>query len=454
LSAFSLRNTRLARGEHGQAIVLIALFLLVLLMGAGLAVDAGQLYSAKRTMQEAADAAAFAGGVVIYQGGTKGTDQTCGTNGTNVNSDAYKEAVRDATRNGFTDGVNNTTVTVNNPPLSGTFCGNSKYVEVIIVQQVRTTLVPAESVLNPVRARGVGGADPGKSPFAVVLLKTTGPCLSMGGAGNFTVPNPDADTGGMIQANCSGTSMQLNGGSLIDPLGVRTVGTVNNPAKVNPPSGQPLTQNASLQPDPFAGFPKPPCCGGLPTFTNYNVPGGYCSAPTVLTPGVYVGGITNSQNCDVILGSGVFILKGGGFNQNASSGNIITQGGSQALGAMIFNTHSNYPGAIGGGSCGSIQAQSGGGFNTWAMGSGLYAGMAVYQDAACTNAIAVVSNGSYFFHGTLYAPSALLDLQSQSSLTLDSQLVVSAINFQSTGDLTVNYHKSLSAQQGLPTLVE
>src|SRR5919197_4991852 len=77
----------LTRDAHGQAIVLVALVFMVLLFAVGLAVDAGQLYSAKRTQQEAADSAAFAGAVVLYQGG----------NATQVRDAAYA----DATRNGF-----------------------------------------------------------------------------------------------------------------------------------------------------------------------------------------------------------------------------------------------------------------------------------------------------------------------------------------------------------------
>ena len=69
---------------------------MALLFAVGLAIDAGQLYSAKRTIQEAADSAAFAGAVVLYQGGTSGQ--------------AIQAAKDDATRNGFTHNVANTTV--------------------------------------------------------------------------------------------------------------------------------------------------------------------------------------------------------------------------------------------------------------------------------------------------------------------------------------------------------
>jgi len=60
----------LSDGEGGQAVVLFAILMLALLFMVGLAIDAGQLYSNKRTEQEAADAAAFAGAVILYQGGS------------------------------------------------------------------------------------------------------------------------------------------------------------------------------------------------------------------------------------------------------------------------------------------------------------------------------------------------------------------------------------------------
>ena len=416
-------------GEGGQAIVMLAISLMAMLFVVGLAIDSGQLFIAKRTMQEAADAAAFAGATVIYQ--VPGTDP--------------RSAVRnDGTLNGYTDGTNQTVVTVNWPPQSGAYINNNKYVEVIIVQQVKTSLVPAEAAFNPVRSRSVAGADPVKSPFAIIALKAAGPCITMSGTGNINV-NTTAPYGGFVQANCTGNSISISGsGDIVDSVGTRAVGTVSNPGGITGP----LTQNASKQPDPFVSFPRP-VVTGLPTFNNFTVPASACNVNTPLTPGVYTGGITNTQNCSVYLGNGPFILKGGGLNQNSSSGVITTV----PAGAMIFNTNSNYPAA--GGTCGSIQAQSGGGFDVYAMTTGTYQGMALYQDAACAaNMIAVQSNGAYDFHGTVYAPTAVIDLQSQSSMTLHAQLVCSSINFQSSGNLNIVYDANSAANSGLPTIVE
>jgi Flp pilus assembly protein TadG len=424
-------------GQGGQAIALVALVLMAMLFMVGLAIDAGQLFVAKRTQQEAADAAAFAGAVQLYLGGTQ--------------ADARIAAIADATINGYTDGANLTTVRVNSPPTEGNFIGNNSGVEVIIVRQVKTMLVPAQSALSAVRARSMAMAAPFASQFAVVALEPgAGPCITVSNTGGIIVPN-GTNLGGAIQANCTGTSIDLSGfGGITDALGTNSVGSVTNPSRVLPAGS--LVTPAPIQRDPFAGFPNPPATTVIST-SQYPIPASACNPATPLQPGVYVGGIVNTQNCPTVyLATGVYILKGGGFYQAASTNTITNVPGG---GAMLFNTHSNYAGVPG--TCGEIRADSGGKFDIVAMTpaqSLQYAGMALYQDGACANPIVIQSNGALNLHGTLYAPSALLDIQAQSSGTIDAQLVVRAISLSSSGNLTVNYRPNSSAQTTLPAIVE
>ncbi|HEY8757254.1 MAG TPA: pilus assembly protein TadG-related protein, partial [Candidatus Limnocylindria bacterium] len=180
----------------GQAIVMVAIVFMTLMFAVGLALDAGQLFSAKRTQQEAADAGAFAGAVVLYQGGTV--------------LQATQAAINDAAKNGFVDGVNSTSVTVNGAtvassmaPTSGAFAGESpvKHVEVVIVRQVKTTLVPAEAAFNPVRARGVAGAEPLNNGYALIAL--TAACTD---DALYVSPNVNVHlTGGGILVNSCST---------------------------------------------------------------------------------------------------------------------------------------------------------------------------------------------------------------------------------------------------------
>ncbi len=65
--------------QSGQAIVLVALTMLGMLMAVGLAIDAGHLYSTRRTMQEAVDAGAYGGAVVLSQQGSQAAARTAAT---------------------------------------------------------------------------------------------------------------------------------------------------------------------------------------------------------------------------------------------------------------------------------------------------------------------------------------------------------------------------------------
>jgi hypothetical protein len=269
-------------GQGGQAVVLVGLSLMAMLFAVGLAIDAGQLFVAKRTMQEAADAASFAGSIQLYLGGTQ--------------AQARAAAVADAALNGFTDGQNGVVITINAPPTSGAYLNDPLSIEVIIVQQVKTSLVPAEAAFNPVRARSVAQSAPFQSGFAIVSLHSgAGPCISVTSTGGITVPKASGPParGGAIQANCTGTAVNLSGtGGINDPLGLYSVGTVTNSGRV---TGN-IIQPAPKQRDPFAGFPQPPAPTPYVSNSQLSVPSSACNPATPLQPGVYNGGIVNNQN--------------------------------------------------------------------------------------------------------------------------------------------------------------
>jgi hypothetical protein len=113
-----MRNLRQLADESGQAIVIVALCMVVLTAFVGIAVDVGYLRYEKRRLQKAADAAALAGALEV---------RVCGTQ---TNCKAMKEAAASAlSENGFSgitaDGVlqqkctppstSTLTLTINNP---------------------------------------------------------------------------------------------------------------------------------------------------------------------------------------------------------------------------------------------------------------------------------------------------------------------------------------------------
>jgi hypothetical protein len=422
--------------EGGQAVVLIAIVFLALMMAIGLAVDAGQLYTARRTMQEAADAAAYAGAVVRYQQGSVAT--------------ARAAAINDATLNGYTNGVGGYTVTVNAPPTSGLYSGDDRYVEVIISGSVRTALVPAQSAFSFVRVRGTAGAEPLNNQYAIMALDRG----NVPGALNAS-PNADVHlTGGGILVNSSSstaaTSSQCTASRFTVQLPYGT-DVHGNASGCFPATGDGLDVLQPQQADPFAGFPKPSPTG----MTVYN------SASGTIDPGVYNNTIGGAGNTLITMNPGIYILKNG-INASGNADLI-----SNAGGVFIFNTHTNYPGPFRAGTdtCGplnlsgnaatDISAMTPAYVNTLPPGAleRTYVNFLVYQDPACTDAMTIAGNGSFVGTGTIYVPNAAFVFNGNNATLTGSQLVAKTVDIQN-GNITIDFNAGNTAQPILPRLSE
>ena len=135
------------RARDGGAIAVVAALALVVLIGMGaLVVDGGYLAMRRRAMQGVADAAALAGGYSLPTSAT-----------------AISQARANATANGYTNGSNGVTVTVNSP-----YSSDSRRVEVIVQMNVSTFLGSALKIsTGVVRGRAVAKLDaPPETIFA------------------------------------------------------------------------------------------------------------------------------------------------------------------------------------------------------------------------------------------------------------------------------------------------
>jgi hypothetical protein len=412
--------------EAGQAIILFAIIMLALLFAVGLAIDAGQLYSAKRTEQEAADAAAFAGAVVLYQNGT--------------GAQAVQAAKDDAQTNGYVNGVNLTTVVVNWPPQSGTYVGNVKHVEVIITRQVKTSLVPAEAVFNPVRARGVAGAEPLNNAYAIMALNR----------GNipdaFLTNNNNAHvalTGGGILVNSTASGAAENNTNDISILPVGTYSVdVRGTATGTWPMSITVNQGHIQEPDPFAGWDRPnPAVLGLPTCNSLAA----CrDVNGHQMPGVYTVNLGGTGTLE--LNPGIYVLKNG----MDTAGNADINGS----GVLIFNTYNTYPLKPGvNPNCGHIDLSGNASTNLSAMTTGFWKNMLIYQDAACDDEMKIRGNGSFTGTGSIYIPSAAFTFDGQNATLIGSQLVASTVDLQE-GNITINFNPVNTSQPILPRLAE
>jgi hypothetical protein len=427
-------------GEEGQAVVLFAIMMLALLFAVGLAIDAGQLYSAKRTEQEAADAAAFAGAVVLYQQGT--------------GAQAIAAARSDALTNGYVSGggcalstpgvcydaATLTSVTVYWPPISGSYIGNIKHVEVEITRQVKTALVPAQAAFNPVRARGVAGSEPLNNGYAIMALDRGNTCDAF-----ETSSNGDLHlTGGGILVNSSCSSAASNDQNTASrftiqspyPLDVNG-GATGHWADI----GIPVNPGHNQIPDPFAGFPKP-AVTGLPTCNSLAA----CQDGTgKQNPGVYT--VNLGGNGDLTLNPGIYILKGGGMD---TGGNADVSG----TGVFLYNTYSTYPAAPGASpNCSTINLQGNSQMVLSAQTTGTWANLLVYQDPACSVEMKIGGNGTFNGTGSIYIPSAHFRFDGNPSTLNGSQLIARTVDIQN-GNITINYNPVTTAQPILPRLAE
>jgi hypothetical protein len=413
--------------DGGQMIVMVALTFLTLLFFVGLGIDVGQLYSSKRQEQEAADAAAFAGAVVFYQNGTA--------------AEARAAAIADATLNGFTDGVNGVTVTVNSPPTSGLYNADPKHVEVIIVRQVRTSMVPAQSILNPVTARGVAGAESFNNGYAIMSLDSS--CT----AGAITVSsneNIHVSGGGIVVNSCSASAVSgFSSGqdfTVASPYALNVVGgTTGNTF----PGGVAVNTGAAVVADPFAGYPKP-STAGLPV----NPATGYGGTSF---QGVYTGTLSGTALC-----GGIYILKGGGMagdiTQDTNVLHIDPNTGLPCSGlSFIFNTMSNYPAA--GGTCSQIGQNGNHPITLRPLSSGPYKNMQIYQDAACAVDLQIGGNQTLDAGGTIYIPSATIHMNGNPATIVGGQLIAKRLDIQN-GNLNIAFSAANSAQPVLPRLAE
>ncbi len=413
---------RLARGEGGQAVVFIAIVMLAMIMMAGLAIDAGQLFVARRTMQEAGDAAAYAAAVTIYQGGTQ--------------AQAASAAVADAQRNGYVNGVGGFTVTVNAPPASGPYANNNNYVEVLIQGGVQTSLVPGGN-LTTVKVRGVAGAAPLNNGYAIMALDrgNTPNAVQVASTGHVTV------SGAGILVNSTSTSaanLQLGGTVSVTPSTQPAPYVAGNVAGTwpNPQTSKPQ------QPDPFAGYPKP-STSGLPVCNTL------ASCQDVMghqTSGIYTVSLSGAGGTTITLNSGIYILKAG-VNATGNSDFVSAAGG-----VFIFNTVMNYPTDTLGG-CGAVILAGTNVTTLSAMTTGTYKGLLFYQDTSCTASMTISGNGTLNATGTIYLPNAAITLNGNNATLTGSQIVAKTVNVGS-GTVTISFDAATTAQPTLPRLSE
>jgi Flp pilus assembly protein TadG len=304
------------RRRSGQILVLASIGMVVLLGFSALAVDVGLLYSARRRMQTAADAAAIAGASALRDG-----------------QDYTKAADDVSSFNGFTNLQNNVTVTISEPTLPSPYPSNVTYVEVDIAQSVPTYFlrVLGYKSMN-VGARAVSGAVAG--PTCIYALDPTG-SSTFSLTGNSSVTSQC----GVIDDSTSSSGLSLTGNITLKATSIGVVGSSFSKSGNITISPQPVVNLAALT-DPLSGRAKSiaPSVGtctqqsGTAGSKSYSGNIGTLTVPA----GVYNGGISISGNIgSVTFSAGDY---GNNVNFNGNGGNLVFNPGQYQNGGSITLT--------------------------------------------------------------------------------------------------------------------
>jgi Putative Flp pilus-assembly TadE/G-like len=382
------------KSEAGQALLLMALSMIVLCGFAGLGIDMGYLRYMKRQMQAATDSAALAGAAEVGYG------------------DVTSAADADASTNGFTNGVNGTTITVNNPPTSGPNQGNSLYVEVLLSQPQPTffmKLLGVKSEMATTRSVAYSGIS-GACIYALDPSQSS--AFSVNGNSNLT-----AQCGILDNSNNSTAALVQNGGGCLSAKYIGVVGQFKNNSSCLP-SPTPVSGIAAFS-DPLA-YLQPPTVGPC-DYTSTSITGG----TTTIYPGVYCSGLSISGgSTDVTFSPGTYIINGGGMNISGGA-NVHANGVTFYITAPSASSFKGV--SITGGSNSQLVAPT----------SGQYASILFFQDrtfsSGSSGADSNIAGGSgTAIEGTLYFPTTNLTYAGSSVDSLYTILIADTVKITNT----------------------
>jgi Flp pilus assembly protein TadG len=399
---------RLGRDDKGSAMAFLAV--LPILAGAvAIGVETGQLYRLKRQMQGSADAAALSGAV----------DRMAGKTNTVITATARYEAQR----NGFTNGSNNVTVTVNAPPTSGPNVSTTGAVEVIITKS--TTFSLGAVLVNwlggtngrfNVTARSVAAQNStstSTTSYEACLVALTTANEQGVSFSSFDTYDSDCTIASNGGATGSGSSASINIASYNNASlytawtrGSLSVSDFNHIRYTKTPS----TNQTGYIVDPYASLPTP--TPGSCTYTNFTVGKG---SSVTLNPGTYCGGINidNSPN-NVDMAPGTYYIANGDF-YIASVNNVGCSAcvdGTSGVTIVLTQTTGNNA------DIGGFYVSSDNNVTLSAPPSGTYKGVLAYQDrrasvgtmTSTSKVFSVISLNNARLSGAIYFPNNRIDI--------------------------------------------
>jgi Flp pilus assembly protein TadG len=400
--------------QSGSYSILVALLLPALIGFSALGTEVGVWLYKHQRMQGAADLGAVSAAVAY---------------GKNYTSNLVFEADAVTASYGFVAGSNDVVVTVNRPPLSGSYTTTLGAVEVI-VQQPQPLLLAALWSSKPVSisARAVALSNAGGLGCVLALNSNVSGAITTQGNSKIKLNQCS-----LYDDSSSATALTNGGSATISALSVDVVGGISGASGITTTQG--TATGVAVAPDPYASV-SPPSFSGCDQ-TNF-------SAKTTMTinPGVYCGGMSFNAGANVTLNPGIYYLDRGSLSVNG--GATITGVGVTLV--FTSSTGSNYATAsINGGATVNLTAPT----------SGPMAGIVMYGDRNMPVGTAFKFNGgaSQDLEGAIYIPEGSVSFAGGASTAVGcTQLVADTITFTGDSNFAINCSGSGTKPLGATTV--
>jgi Flp pilus assembly protein TadG len=387
-----LRDFR--RDASGSYLVLMALLAPVMIGSVGLGIDYGLWLYTQQTMQAAADSAAV----------------SAATAGSNVATEA--EGV--AATYGFVNDAGGVTMTVNQPPKSGSHTGSSSAVEVIINRPQTPQFSALLSVKSfTITVRAVALATPGSGCVLALNATASGAVTTQGSATtNLSGCNLYTDSSDSAAVTVGGTAT-------LTALGVGAVGGVSGASNITTTNG--IHTGVAPLTDPYASK-------SFGSFSGCDQKNYSTNSDATIDPGVYCGGISVKAGATLTLNPGIYYL---------DQGNLSVEGNGTIKGTgvtLVFtsSTGKNYATA-------SIASNAT--VNLTAPTTGPTAGIVLFGDRNMPEGTTfkLTGGGTQTFGGAIYLPKAALTYSGGSGgSTSCTQIIADTVTFTGNSGMAIN----------------
>ena len=419
------RLKRLGADHSGSAAVVLAISLPTVIGMAALGTEAATWYMAKRTMQGAADAAAY----------TAATAKAAGASTSWITT----EAKTITASYGLVDGQNGVTVRVNTPPSQGSNTSNTNAVEVI-VQETLQPLLSALIVSTGPTVRGRSVAVANESGNGCILALDKGDVVDVTDSGNTTINMTSCSI--FINSDDPSGALTISGGATINAKAAYIVGgtSISSNSHLNTTSGI----NTGIQPlnDPYMNV-------AVPSFTgcdqnNFGLSGHASQhlSASGSTPYVFCNGLDLEGTSTLTLDAGTYIIDRGTFKM--AGGTTL----NATAGATIVLTSST------GSSYATANIQNNAYLSITAPTTGSLSGMAIMEDRSAPSggSSSITGGNVQNIIGAIYMPTQAMTFSGGTSSggSQCTQIIAYTLNF--SGSTYINSSCSGTGTQplGLP----